>query len=657
MAGARRPRKKKAAADAAGEMRQLLSSDELRRQAEEHLDGLFASAASASSSSHSLPVPQDPAAVHELRVHQIELEMQNEELRRAQLELEAQREKYFALFDLAPVGYLTLSDEGLVGDANLTAAHLLGVERQDLVGRRFIVFVFAADQDVFYRQDKLLKQTGAPQSCKMRLQPVGPEPFWAHFESRPRGAAADEPIRYHVTFASVQENVLAEEALRESERNYRTFFETVDDVITVTTSDGRLVCANPATSARLGYSAAELSRMQVLDLYPAAKRGEAEAIFAAVSRGERASFPLPLQSKSGALVAVETRVWYGRWDGAECVFGVSKDLTEEEALQKFERLFRSNPVSTALSNLPDQRLPDQRFTDVNDAFLSTLGYTREQVLGRSPEDLGLFVETERLRAVAEQLQAQGRASDWELKVRCKDGAILDGLFSGEIIESQGQRSFLTVMIDQTERKRAEGALLESLALQQSITEGVIAALARTVEVRDPYTAGHQRRVGELAAAMALQMGLGEQAAEGLRVGGMLHDAGKIKIPAEILAKPGLLSTTEFELIKVHAQAGFEILAPIHFPWPVAEMARQHHERQDGSGYPRGLAGEDILPEARILAVADVVEAMASHRPYRPALGLEAALAEVRSGAGVRFDAAAVAACERVFARGFVFAED
>ena len=186
---------------------------------------------------------------------------------------------------------------------------------------------------------------------------------------------------------------------------------------------------------------------------------------------------------------------------------------------------------------------------------------------------------------------------------------------------------------------------------------MIAALARTVEVRDPYTAGHQRRVGELAAAMALQMGLGEQAAEGLRVGGMLHDAGKIKIPAEILAKPGLLSTTEFELIKVHAQAGFEILAPIHFPWPVAEMARQHHERQDGSGYPRGLAGEDILPEARILAVADVVEAMASHRPYRPALGLEAALAEVRSGAGVRFDAAAVAACERVFARGFVFAED
>ena len=185
---------------------------------------------------------------------------------------------------------------------------------------------------------------------------------------------------------------------------------------------------------------------------------------------------------------------------------------------------------------------------------------------------------------------------------------------------------------------------------------MIAALARSIEVRDPYTAGHQRRVGELAAAMALCMELGEERAEGLRVGGLLHDVGKINIPAEILAKPGLLTTMEYELIKGHARAGYDILAAIHFPWPVAEMALQHHERADGSGYPGGLSGEDILPEARILAVADVVEAMASHRPYRAALGLDAALAEVRAGVGVRYDPAAVAACEHVFAAGFVFTE-
>ena len=128
--------------------------------------------------------------------------------------------------------------------------------------------------------------------------------------------------------------------------------------------------------------------------------------------------------------------------------------------------------------------------------------------------------------------------------------------------------------------------------------------------------------------MALRMRLGEERAEGLRVAGILHDVGKVNIPAEILSKPGLLSTMEYELIKAHAQAGYEILAAIHFPWPVAEMALQHHERQDGSGYPAGLSGDEIPLEARILAVADVVEAVASHRPYRPALGIEAALAEV-----------------------------
>jgi HD-GYP domain-containing protein (c-di-GMP phosphodiesterase class II) len=154
--------------------------------------------------------------------------------------------------------------------------------------------------------------------------------------------------------------------------------------------------------------------------------------------------------------------------------------------------------------------------------------------------------------------------------------------------------------------------------------------------------------------MALDMRFGEERAEGVRGAGMLHDVGKITIPAEILSKPGRLTTMEFELIKGHAQASFEILKAIHFPWLVAELAVQHHERQDGSGYPVGLKDDEILPEARILAVADVVEAMASHRPYRAALGVAAALAEVRSGAGTRYDATVVTACERVFEQGFVF---
>jgi uncharacterized membrane protein len=188
------------------------------------------------------------------------------------------------------------------------------------------------------------------------------------------------------------------------------------------------------------------------------------------------------------------------------------------------------------------------------------------------------------------------------------------------------------------------------------------ALADTVnavttvgEKRDPYTAGHQRRVTELAWAIAVHMGLPQAQIEGLNVAGQLHDIGKIAIPSDILNKPGLLSEGEFIVIKSHSQISYDILKTIEFPWPVAQIAYQHHERINGSGYPRGLKGEDILLEARILSVADVVEAMASHRPYRPALGIAKALEEIISNRGKLYDPAVVDACVELFnEKGFKF---
>jgi putative nucleotidyltransferase with HDIG domain len=192
-----------------------------------------------------------------------------------------------------------------------------------------------------------------------------------------------------------------------------------------------------------------------------------------------------------------------------------------------------------------------------------------------------------------------------------------------------------------ERRDAQAALRAGL-------EDTVLAIAATAEMRDPYTAGHERRVADLAAAIAREMGLAERAIEGLRFGAMIHDLGKMKIPAEILVKPSRLSPIEYELIKGHAIAGFDILKDISFPWPVAQMVRQHHERLDGSGYPDGLKDGAILAEARILAVADVVEAMSSHRPYRPGLGIEKALDEIVRGRDAQYDARAVDACLRLF---------
>jgi len=205
------------------------------------------------------------------------------------------------------------------------------------------------------------------------------------------------------------------------------------------------------------------------------------------------------------------------------------------------------------------------------------------------------------------------------------------------------------------RMDLEQKVEERTAELRKTLNGTIYALTMTVEMRDPYTAGHQQRVSDLSSVMATEMGFSKDEIMGVRMAGVLHDIGKIAIPAEILSKPGLLNKTEFELIKNHSQVGYDILKTIQFPWPLSQIVLQHHERIDGSGYPNGLLGKEILIESRILGVADVVEAMASHRPYRAALGIDKALEEISINKGKLYDAEVVNACLRVFKdKGFGF---
>jgi putative two-component system response regulator len=199
------------------------------------------------------------------------------------------------------------------------------------------------------------------------------------------------------------------------------------------------------------------------------------------------------------------------------------------------------------------------------------------------------------------------------------------------------------------------SLLESEAKLRTSLLDSISAIAATVEMRDPYTAGHQRRVAQIAKAIAAELGLPEQQIEGIYLASVVHDVGKVRVPAEILSKPGSLTELEFSLIKQHSQAGYDILKEVDFPWPIAQFVLEHHERMDGSGYPQGLKGDAILPESRIISVADVIEAMASHRPYRPGHGIEAALEEISGKRDVLYDPAVVDAALRLFReKNFVF---
>jgi putative two-component system response regulator len=253
-----------------------------------------------------------------------------------------------------------------------------------------------------------------------------------------------------------------------------------------------------------------------------------------------------------------------------------------------------------------------------------------------------------LRSVVEETLARGAPLDATQR--------LERLDERQFHERHAQAVNCKLEEKVNELEAANARLRASEARSQALTTAVVETITKMVGYRDPYTTGHERRVGELAVAIGLQLGYTEDRLNGLHIGGCLHDVGKIAIPSEILTKPGRLTPTEFMLIQSHAQVGYDILSGIDFPWEIAEMARQHHERLDGTGYPRGLVGDQILPEARILAVADVVESMISHRPYRPAKSVEEALREIEHGRGSRYDAAVVDECLRLFrSEGFQFA--
>jgi len=205
-----------------------------------------------------------------------------------------------------------------------------------------------------------------------------------------------------------------------------------------------------------------------------------------------------------------------------------------------------------------------------------------------------------------------------------------------------------VFRDISESIKSEDKLRESLKMLRHAMGGIIQAIAYTVEQKDPYTAGHQRKVANIARLIAKKMDLSYDKIDGIRMAGVIHDLGKISVPAEILSKPGKITDPEFNLIKSHPQIGYDILKNIDFPWPIAEIVYQHHERLDGSGYPRGLSGDSIIIESRIIAVADVIEAMASHRPYRPSMGIDMALDEISKHQGLLYDKDVVDTCLMIF---------
>jgi PAS domain S-box-containing protein len=333
-----------------------------------------------------------------------------------------------------------------------------------------------------------------------------------------------------------------------------------------------------------------------------------------------------------------------------------KHLQAEEALIESEKQYRllADNVSDVIFVLD----MDLKYTYISPSVKKLRGYEPAEVMKQSasktltPSSWDLAIRT---MSEARELQKSDPGGmpisrTLQLEMWRKDGSTVWTEVTFSLIRDEKQQPVAIVGVsrDITERKQAEEDLRVSAERLRKSLRGTVQAISMAVEARDPYTSGHQRRTADLARSIAHEMCLSKDQTDFIRIASTIHDIGKISVPAEILSKPTKLMDIEFSLIKAHSQGGYEILKDIEFPWPVADVILQHHERMDGSGYPNGLKGEAILLEARILAVADVVEAMASYRPYRPARGIEAALDEIAKNKGILYDPDVVGACLRLF---------
>jgi PAS domain S-box-containing protein/putative nucleotidyltransferase with HDIG domain len=336
-----------------------------------------------------------------------------------------------------------------------------------------------------------------------------------------------------------------------------------------------------------------------------------------------------------------------------------QDITErkqaEEELKNSEErlkiLFDYAPDAYYINDLKGN------FIDGNKAAERVVGYKREELIGSNFLKLKLLSFTnipKAAKALAKNIIGQSTGPD-EFVLNRKDNSKVTVEISTYPVKIKGKTLVLGIARDITQRKQAEQQIKQGYKKLQRTMEATINTISKIVEARDPYTAGHQNTVSQLTVTIAQEMKLPEDKIEGIRIAALVHDIGKINIPAEILSKPSKLNEMEFSLIKNHSKTGYDILKTINFPWPVAQIVLQHHERLDGSGYPNKLKGDEILLEARILGVADVVEAMSSHRPYRPALGIDKALEEISQNKGILYDPEVVDVCLKLFKeKGFKF---
>ncbi len=554
----------------------------------------------------------------------------------------------------APVGIIAYDPEGRCGSANAAASALLGLPRDMLLTQSLYDLNFWRDCGVFTQIQAALR--GVPFRGVVPLTNAQGE--FLLLDLRLDAITIGVQSGLLAVFVDLTQSQKLEGALHKSRERYRALVDGSPDFIFSLDSQGRLTAANKSLAAACECPVKKLMGKPLAEInLPSELAEKWERARQRVQRSGRAlEFETSARLSDARLHVFEVTMRpTGSKEGPEAAIHTSaRDVTQrweakkaaEASENRLWTLTEKAPVAMVLAR-------GDRSIYANPLLLRMFGYISGAELSKRPltEHLTAEGRVEITGKVIRMVQkgASGIAVETEA-IRC-DGSKFDAHIHLSQVELSDGPAIMGFITDLTERQETQEELRRSAVRLLEVVNGTVLALSSLAEHRDPYTAGHQLRVTELSCAIGAAMRLPAERLSGLRVAALLHDIGKVAVPIEILSKPGPIGEAEMQIIRKHPVAGFEILKDIAFPWPIAQMVREHHERMDGSGYPDGRVGDDILLEARIIAVADVVEAMSSHRPNRAALGMKTALAEVRRGRGQLFDRRVVNACLRVLGQG------
>lgn len=588
--------------------------------------------------------------------------------KRIELETKQSEERFQLLFNKAPIGYQSLDFDGYFIEVNQQWLSTLGYSKEEVIGKWFGDFLCPEYVEGFRKRFPLFKSQGYIHSEFEMMTKDGNRLYMA-FEGK-IGYDMDGKFKQtHCVLQDITNQRKAEKALIESEERYKYLFENSGVGVGYYTVDGNIISYNKKALEYIGGKLEDYVGKSIRDIFPKENADEFLArIEIAVSSGQSQQYEDSMVTSTGlkwfsSTITKVTNI-VGDVIGIQIV---SLDITQRKKTEhELGRIMAQN--QRILDNLQDSYFQADlagKITVVNPQALSMFGYlSASELVGQSATLL--YADVENRNRMLEELKQNGFVNDLVVKGCRKDGETfwvsMNVQFvkdeKGTILGTEGLVRDITDRITmQNEIELQRDNLIASNEKLAHLLEQSVNSISKIGELRDTYTAGHQRRVKDLSCAIAKELGLSNEAITNLAYGALIHDIGKINVPTEILNKPGRISNIEFQIIQTHVEHGFNIAKGIDFPEAISVMVHQHHERLDGSGYPLGLSGDQIIMESRILAVSDVVEAMTSHRPYRPALGIDAALEEILKFRGLKYDDVVVDTCiELIRDKGFEFSD-